>query len=96
MDADHTPTLPAPIETSATGARKARASVSEKIATLKEQLAQAKLEAREAEKMKATIVGVALVAAMKDDAAFRTAAIGQLRTRVTNAREKAAIADFFL
>ena len=96
MDANSSPQPPAPTESSAKRGRRPRAPVSEKIAALQAQLAEARIEAREAEKAKAAIVGAALVAAMKDDPEFRSAAVAQLRTRVTNARDKAAIADLLI
>ena len=96
MNAKNAPEPLPPPESSAKRTHRPRAPVSEKIAALKEQLAQARIEAREAERTKATIVGVALVAAMKDHPEFRSAAVAQLRTRVTNARDKAAIADLLI
>jgi hypothetical protein len=75
---------------------KPRPAVTDKIAALEAQLAAAKAEAKEAAKARATIVGLAVVEAMKDDAAFARQIAALLKVRVKGARDKAAIADLLL
>jgi hypothetical protein len=81
---------------SSNAARKAKPAVTDKIAALEAQLAAARAEAREAAKARATIVGAAVIDAMKTDVEFARAVAAHLKTKVKGARDKANIADLLL
>ena len=88
---DTSSTMP-PVKSS----RKPKPPITDKIAALRAELAQAEAEAVEAEKTKAAIVGAAVVAAMRDDPALTRQVAELLRAKVKTARDKAAIAEFLL
>jgi hypothetical protein len=76
--------------------RRPKPPVIDKIAALEAQLAAARAEAREAAKARATIVGAAVIDAMKDDSDFARSVVARLKTRVKGSRDKATIADLLL
>ncbi len=76
--------------------RKYAASVSDKIAALKAQLALAEAEEKAARKEQAAIVGAALIQAMTENPEFRAAALVHIRAKVKSPRDKATIADLLL
>ena len=75
---------------------RSKPAVTDKIATLEAQLAAVKAEAKEMAKARATVVGLAVVEAMKNDPALAKQIAALLKARVKGARDKAAIADLLL
>ncbi len=75
---------------------RSKPAVTDKIATLEAQFAAAKAEAKEMAKARATVVGLAVVEAMKDDPALAKQIAALLKARVKGARDKATIAHLLL
>jgi len=76
--------------------RKSKLPISDKIALLRAELAQAEADAREAQKARATIVGSVVIEAMGENPAFASEVVALLRSKVKGARDKAAIAELLL
>jgi hypothetical protein len=76
--------------------RKTKIPISDKIALLRAELAQAEADAREAHKARATIVGSIVIEAMEENPTFASEVVALLRSKVKSARDKAAIAELLL
>jgi hypothetical protein len=87
---------PPPGPSDSNAGRRPKPAVTDKIAALEAQLAAARAEAREAAKARATIVGAAIIDAMKEDADFARTVVAHLKLKVKGARDKATIADLLI
>lgn len=76
--------------------RKPSLPVSEKVAALRAQLAQAEAEERQAKKEQAAIVGAALIEAMRESGEFKASALVHLKAKVKTPKDKASIAELLI
>ena len=87
---------PAPSSSGNKRGRKPSLPVSEKVAALRAQLAQAEAEERQAKKEQAAIVGAALIEAMRESGEFKASALVHLKAKVKTPKDKASIAELLI